>query len=117
MWRLCRCTDRHPGESAPEPWPSTVLMVWKSQGDRCRIISSWSVTSTTPSEARPSRRMAVSRLSTPTQWAASATSEQASFNHSSVDWCTTWNSSSSRCTTSSALRCKDSKASVRMYLA
>lgn len=89
-------------------------MVWKSQGESRRIISSWSVASRTPSRARSSSRTAVSKEPSPISRVLSVSSWQASLSHSSVDWCTTWKSSSSRWMTSSGRRWRDSRVSVRM---
>ncbi|OLE20081.1 MAG: hypothetical protein AUG49_26205 [Catenulispora sp. 13_1_20CM_3_70_7] len=105
---------RQPGDSKPEPLPSTVRISWKSHGDRCRSIRSWSVISSTASAARASSSTAGSSSSARIRASASASSAPASFSHSSVDWCTTWNSSSSRCTRSSGPRCSDNNAPVRM---
>ena len=75
-------------------------------------MSSAVVTIFRQSFARRSRREAP-RVARATRRVASSTSFQASFSHSSDDWCTVWKSSSSRWTHSSAVFCSASSSSVR----
>lgn len=111
---LPACTPRQPGDSAPDPVPSAGCIAWKAAGGKCRNISSWSVTSRTPSVALASSGSAAAGSSAATRAPASASSAPASFSHSSVDWCTTWKSSSSRWIICSGGRWSSSSASVRM---
>ena len=89
-------------------------MAWKSAGDRCRNISSWSVTSRIPNVARVSSDSVTASSPTRSRVTASANSAAMSFSHNSVDWCTTWKSNSSRCIISSGRRCRASSVFSRM---
>ena len=111
--RVAAATARKPGESKPEPWPSTTRICWYSHGDICSSISSEVVTYRRQSTARRIRRTAAHTSPASSRTATSSISVEASFSHSSELWCTVWKSSSSRWTDSCGVFCSASSSSVR----
>ena len=78
-------------------------------------MSSASVTNRMQVLTRRSILAASSKSSESISSVAARNSATASFSHNSLDWCTTVNSSSSRCARCSGGFCNASSSSVRRY--